>query len=66
MPTMCVSYGGDLAELQRLAGYESLRQICAEENVALFESAMSVTGMVNVGTGAVTLGFAAEEHQATF
>lgn len=64
--TMCVSYGGELAELQRLAGYESLKQICAEQNVALFESVMSVTGMVNVGTGAVTLGFAAEEHQATF
>jgi hypothetical protein len=24
---------------------------------------MSVTGMVNVGTGAVTLGFASEEHE---
>jgi len=27
---------------------------------------MSITGMVNVGEGAVTLGFAAEEHEADF
>jgi len=27
---------------------------------------MSITGMVNVGEGAVTIGFAAEEHVAEF
>jgi len=65
-PAMCVSYGGDLDEMRKLSGYESLRQVCEEQNVELFESVMSVTGMVNVGTGAITLGFAAEEHEATF
>lgn len=61
-PTLCVSYGGDLEELFALPGYAALRASCAECAVELFESPMSVTGMINVGTGAVTLGFAAEEH----
>ncbi len=29
-------------------------------------SSMSITGMVNVGEGAVTLGLAAEDHVAEF
>jgi hypothetical protein len=30
------------------------------------QAPMSITGMVNVGEGAVTIGFAAEEHHAEF
>ncbi|MEY2150697.1 MULTISPECIES: DegV family protein [Rhodanobacter] len=66
VPMVCVSYGGDLAELPKLPGYERLRAACAECNVELMEAPMSITGMVNVGEGAVTLGFAAEEHVAEF
>lgn len=66
VPVVCVSYGGDLAELGRLPGYEALRQACEETGVTLLEAPMSITGMVNVGEGAVTLGFAAEEHEAEF
>ena len=62
-PTVCVSYGGDLAELDTLPGYAALRATCAEHAVELFESPMSITGMINVGTGAVTVGFAAAEHE---
>jgi DegV family protein with EDD domain len=62
-PTLCVSYGGDLAELDALPGYAELKSTCAGHSIELFESPMSMTGMVNVGTGAVTLGFAAEEHE---
>jgi DegV family protein with EDD domain len=61
-PTLCVSYGGDLAELAALPGYAALRETCAEAGVEWHESPMSVTGMVNIGTGAVALGYAAEEH----
>lgn len=66
VPAVCLSYGGDLAELRGLHGYASLSETCAEHGVELLESPMSVTGMVNVGVGAVTLGFAAEEHDAQF
>lgn len=59
-PTVCVSYGGDLHELHTLRGYSRLRSVCDASRVELFESVMSLTGMVNVGKGAVVVGFAAE------
>lgn len=60
-PTVCLSYGGELAELRSLPGYERLRTTCRDNNVELFESVMSLTGMVNVGKGALVVGFAAEK-----
>lgn len=59
-PTLCMSYGGDLEEMRALPGYERLRDACLAANVEVFESIMSLTGMVNVGKGALTLAFAAE------
>jgi DegV family protein with EDD domain len=66
VPAVCVSYGGDLSELSKLPGYDGLRSACEASGVELMEAPMSITGMVNVGEGAVTLGFAAEEHVAEF
>ena len=66
VPLVCASYGGDLAVLSHLPGYTGLRQACEECGVELMEAPMSITGMVNVGEGAVTIGFAAEEHVAEF
>ncbi|WP_174236042.1 DegV family protein [Rhodanobacter sp. L36] len=66
VPMVCVSYGGDLNVLSNLPGYAALRAACEECDVELMEAPMSITGMVNVGEGAVTLGFAAEEHVAEF
>jgi fatty acid-binding protein DegV len=61
-PTVCLSYGGNLAELDALLGYAALKTTCAEHAIEVYQSPMSMTGMINVGTGAVALGFAAEEH----
>ncbi|WP_368565408.1 DegV family protein [Pseudoxanthomonas sp. UTMC 1351] len=61
-PTVCLSYGGELAELRALPGYQRLRDICTNNNVEVYESVMSLTGMVNVGKGAVVVGFASEPH----
>jgi fatty acid-binding protein DegV len=66
VPAMCVSYGGDLAELEALPGYRGLVDTCSETGVSLYQSAMSITGMVNVGTGAVALGYAAATDDVTF
>ena len=66
VPMVCASYGGDLAVLEHLPGYLELRQACEECGVELMEAPMSITGMVNVGEGAVTVGFAAEDHVAEF
>lgn len=59
-PTVCLSYGGELSEMRALPGYENLRLACIANNIELFESVMSLTGMVNVGKGAVVVAFAAE------
>jgi DegV family protein with EDD domain len=66
VPVVCVSYGGELAELANLPGYDSLRAACEETGVTLLEAPMSITGMVNVGEGAVTLGLVAEQHEPDF
>ncbi len=66
VPVVCVSYGGDVSVLGKLPGYAGLSEACAECGVELMEAPMSITGMVNVGEGAVTLGLAAEEHVAEF
>lgn len=61
-PTVTLCYGGHLDEMRALPGHERLRDACADRNIEVFESVMSTTGMVNVGRGAVVVGFAAEEH----
>lgn len=64
-PILCLSYGGDLAELRALPGYGDLIGTCRAHQVEVLESVMSVTGGVNVGAGAVAVGFAAEPHEVT-
>ncbi|MDN5924997.1 MAG: DegV family protein [Xanthomonadales bacterium] len=64
--TLCVSFGGDLAELETLPGYAQLAQACAQHDTTLYASTMSITGMVNLGIGTVSLGFAAEDHEVKF
>jgi DegV family protein with EDD domain len=61
-PTLCLSYGGELDEMRALPGYDDLRVTCASYNIELFEAVMGLTGMVNVGKGALVVGFAAEAH----
>lgn len=57
---VCVSYGGELVDLQVLFGYVMLCQICEVYGVQLFEVVMSLIGMVNVGKGVVMVGFVDE------
>ena len=59
-PTLGLSYGGELHNMRLLPGYDRLRTLCAEHNVEVFESVMGLSGMVNVGKGALVVGFAAE------
>ncbi|HEX7349078.1 MAG TPA: DegV family protein [Rhodanobacteraceae bacterium] len=66
VPALCLSYGGNLAELKALPGYQSLVDTCASAGVTLYESVMSITGMVNLGTGAVSLGYAAATDDDKF
>jgi DegV family protein with EDD domain len=62
-PTICLGYGGDLEEMRLLPGYTTLIDVCREHRVEVFESVMSLTGMVNVGKGSIVMGFASEPHE---
>ncbi|MFC0679502.1 DegV family protein [Lysobacter korlensis] len=59
-PAVALSYGGELNEMRALPGYGDLVDTCRASNVELFETVMSLTGMVNVGKGALAVGFASE------
>ena len=48
--------------MRALPGYQRLRDTCAEHNIEVFESVMGLSGMVNVGKGALVVGFACGER----
>ncbi|MBI2383729.1 MAG: DegV family protein [Gammaproteobacteria bacterium] len=60
VPVVCLSYGGDPAEIPRLAGYETLAQAARERGVELMHAMMSAVAAVNVGGEALTLAYCAE------
>lgn len=59
-PSVVLSYGGNLDDMRTLPGYSRLREICAENKVDVYETFMGLPGIVNVGKGALAVGFAAE------
>jgi fatty acid-binding protein DegV len=65
-PYVNLSYGGELNKLYALPGYEELVRTCEQHRVQIDATGMSITGMVNVGEGAMTVGFAAEPHEPAF
>lgn len=60
VPAVTISYGGPVERIREFPGYEELARACADTGVEIHESLMSLTGIVNVGPGALTLGFARE------
>jgi DegV family protein with EDD domain len=66
VPSLSLSYGGDLDDMRNLPGYHALTRICGDAGVEILECPMGITGMVNVGEGAMTLGLAGEDHVAEF
>lgn len=66
VPAVCVSYGGSLAELDVLPGFRGLVDACTKAKVKLYRSVMGITGMVNIGTGAISLGYAAAGDNGAF
>lgn len=61
--TLCLSYGGELSELEKLPGYSELERLAQSNDIEVYTSHMSMTGVVNVGEGALAMGFAAPEHE---
>lgn len=63
VPAINLSYGGALDEMRALPGYQHLRDVCKDRGVDVFESFMGLSGLVNVGKGALVVGFAAQPHR---
>lgn len=62
-PTLSLSYGGELAEMEKLPGYAALIKLCEERQVEVYKSVMSITGCINVGEGSLAFAFASKPHE---
>jgi EDD domain protein, DegV family len=65
-PVVVIGYGGELEEMRALPGHGALREACADAGVEVYETVTSLTAMVNVGKGALGIGFAAPPHAPDF
>lgn len=63
-PFLTLSYGGPLEHLRTLPGYNTLMETCRDNGVEVLESLMSLTGIVNLGPGALSLGYACDRKPA--
>ena len=61
-PQVCISYGGDPEQVRSMPGYEELDRTAREKGVDIMASVMSMTAAVNVGSGALSVAYAAGPH----
>ena len=61
-PYLSISYAGELDDVKALPRYADLQAACNKAGVEMLLSVMSVTGGVNIGPGAISLGLIAEPH----
>jgi DegV family protein with EDD domain len=63
-PALVVSYGGEPRALHYFPGYDDMIEAAKKAGVEVYISVASITAAVNVGEGAIIIGFAAPEHEA--
>jgi fatty acid-binding protein DegV len=62
VPHVCISYGGNPEQVRSMPGYAGLESAAREHGVDVLTSVMSMTAAVNVGSGAVSIAYAADPH----
>lgn len=55
-PVVCISYAGDESHILQMPGYDQLAATARAHDVALLISSMGLTGAVNIGPGALSIG----------
>lgn len=65
-PHLVVSYAGPVQDVLQLEALARLRRTCEEQGVRLHVLPMSITGMINIGPGGLTLAFAGEPQDDRF
>lgn len=61
-PQVCISFGGDPERVKAMRGYEDLDRTAREHGIDVMTSVMSMTAAVNVGSGALSVAYAAGPH----
>jgi DegV family protein with EDD domain len=61
-PQVCISYGGDPEDIKAMPGYAELDRVASEHGVGILSSVMSMTAAVNVGSGGLSIAYAADPH----
>jgi fatty acid-binding protein DegV len=61
-PQVCISFGGNPEQVKTMPGYEALNRAAREHGVDIMTSVMSMTAAVNVGSGALSIAYAAGPH----
>jgi len=59
-PVVCISYAGPVETIKKMPGYDRMVKAANAHNIEVLESMMSITGGVNIGPGAMSVGFIAE------
>jgi fatty acid-binding protein DegV len=62
-PFICISYAGNLNDVESLASYKTLRGLCSRNQVSLSLSLMSMTGALQVGPRALCVSFASQYYR---
>lgn len=62
-PTLCLSYTGELEHLQEMSAYQDMLAVARQHEVEVHASVASITACINVGEGALNIGFCAPEHE---
>ena len=57
---LCISYGGPVADVARLPGYDDLAKAAREHKIEILVSIMSATAAVNTGGGCVAIAWGGE------
>jgi DegV family protein with EDD domain len=60
VPSICISYGGPVSDVAALPGYAAFAATASAAGVDILVTPMSKTAAVNVGPGALALGFVAD------
>ena len=61
-PIVCVSYAGDPEAVYQMPGFDALKAATEQHAIELLVSHMGLTGGVNIGPGAISVGFISEQE----
>ena len=64
-PVVCVSYAGDESRIRQMPGFDRLAEAAKRHKVELLTSSMGLTGAVNIGPGALSIGMIVDDPAFT-